>query len=223
MAGAASPWLLGSVALAAASAAGARRPARGSRRALPAATVAVQAPAAVAEEAPEPPPPPPFDPAKEVGVTAPLGYFDPLGFCQVGDYEGFHKLRSSELKHGRVAMMAAFGTVFQHFVKLPGFDSTPAGLGAMLDPVGVCGFAFLILPLAAVEAVYWKDDDLSKEPGNFGDPGNWAGLFGAFGGGYSDEIRNKEINNGRMAMISVTGILVAEIATGKDGVQQFGL
>ena len=64
---------------------------------------------------------------------------------------------------------------------------------------------------------------MSKEPGNFGDPGNWAGLFGAFGGGYSDEIRNKEINNGRMAMISVMGILVAEIATGKDGIQQFGL
>ncbi|CAK0855081.1 unnamed protein product [Prorocentrum cordatum] len=159
-----------------------------------------------------------------VGVTAPLGYFDPLGFCQVGDYAGFHKLRSSELKHGRVAMMAAFGTAFQHFVKLPGFEQTPAGLGALTDPTGVLGFTCLILPIAAfTESVYWKDDDLSKEPGNFGDPGDWAGLFGAFGGGYSDEIRNKELNNGRMGMISVMGILLAEIATGKDGIQQFGL
>jgi len=171
-----------------------------------------------------PEPPPPFDPAKAVGVTAPLGYFDPLGFCQVGDYEGFHKLRSSELKHGRVAMMAAAGTVFAHFVKLPGFESTPAGLGALTDPIGVLGFTCLLLPVAlAVETVYWRDDDLSKEPGNFGDPGDWAGLFGAFGGGYSDEIRNKEINNGRMAMISIWGILGAEIATGKDGIQQFGI
>mmetsp|Transcript_113976 Transcript_113976/g.309648 ORF Transcript_113976/g.309648 Transcript_113976/m.309648 type:complete len:122 (-) Transcript_113976:280-645(-) len=121
-------------------------------------------------------------------------------------------------------MMAAFGTAFQHFVKLPGFEQTPAGLGALTDPTGVLGFTCLILPIAAfTESVYWKDDDLSKEPGNFGDPGDWAGLFGAFGGGYSDEIRNKEINNGRMAMFSVVGIIVAEIATGKDGIQQFGL
>jgi hypothetical protein len=157
-----------------------------------------------------------------VGATAPLGSWDPLGFCKVGDYEGFHKLRSAELKHGRVAMMAAFGTAFAHFFKFPGFYDTPAGIGALTDPIGVLGLAGLALPIGAVETVYWKDDDLSNEPGNFGDPGNWAGLFAAFGGGYSDDIRNKELNNGRMAMISILGILVAEIYTGLDGIEQFG-
>jgi len=156
-------------------------------------------------------------------VTAPLGYFDPLGFCKVGDYEEFHRLRSAEIKHGRVAMMAAFGTVFQHFVKLPGFDKTPAGLPALFDGTGILAFVGLLLPVMGIlETIYWKDD-LSKEPGNFGDPGNWQQLFAAVGGGYSDEIRNKEINNGRMAMISILGIVVAEMATGKDGIQQFGL
>ncbi|CAK0797585.1 unnamed protein product [Prorocentrum cordatum] len=121
-------------------------------------------------------------------------------------------------------MMAALGTVFQLFVKLPGFESIPAGLGAITDGVGIFGFSCLILPVVLLlECVYWLDDDVSKEPGNFGDPGNWAGLFGAFGGGYSDEIWNKEINNGRMAMISITGIFVAELATDKDGIQQFGI
>jgi len=156
-------------------------------------------------------------------VTPPLGYFDPLGFCKVGDYEGFHRLRSAEIKHGRVAMMAAFGTVFQHFVRLPFFDKTPAGLGALSEGAGVIGLVLLLLPVIGfLETIYWKDS-LSKEPGNFGDPGNWQKLLSAFGGGYSDDIRNRELNNGRMAMISVLGIVAAELATGKDGVQQFGL
>merc|ERR1740129_1807947 len=62
------------------------------------APAAEAAAAAEEEEPPAPPPPPPppiFNPAKEVGVTAPLGYFDPLGFCKKGDYAGFHKLRSA--------------------------------------------------------------------------------------------------------------------------------
>jgi len=171
---------------------------------------------------PPPPPPPPFDPAKAIGVTAPLGYFDPLGFCKVGDYAGFHKLRSAELKHGRVAMMAAAGTVFAHYVKFPGFEKVPAGLGALGDPAAVIGF-FTIFPLAGfIEIVYWKDD-LSKEPGNFGDPADWAGKGIRGLGSYSDDMRNKELNNGRMAMFSILGIILAELVTGKDGIQQFGL
>merc|ERR1712210_178773 len=55
---------------------------------------------AEAEDAP--PPPPPFDPSKQLGAMAPLGYFDPAGFSKVGDKEGFRNLRIAELKHGRV-------------------------------------------------------------------------------------------------------------------------
>jgi len=171
---------------------------------------------------PPPPPPPPFDPSKAIGVTAPLGYFDPLGFCKVGDYATFHKLRSAELKHGRVAMLAAAGTVFAHYVKFPGFEKVPAGLGALSDPAAVVGF-FIIFPLAGfIEIIYWKDD-INKEPGNFGDPANWAGTGLGGAGSYSDDMRNRELNNGRMAMFSIMGIIVAELVTGKDGVQQFGL
>jgi hypothetical protein len=170
-------------------------------------------------------PPPPrrdFDPSYEMGVTEPLGYFDPLGFCKVGDYAGFHKLRCAEIKHGRVAMLAAVGTVFAHYVKFPGFEKTPAGLGALSQPAIVIGF-FLLFPLAGfLEIIYWKDD-INKEPGNFGDPANWASFLGDSIRDPRYGMRNKEINNGRMAMISMTGILLAELATGKDGIQQFGL
>jgi len=185
--------------------------------------VATEEVATIMDEPPAPPPPPPpFNPAKQVGVTAPLGYFDPLGFCKIGDYEGFHNLRSAELKHGRVAMMAAAGTVFAHYVKFPGFDKVPAGLGVFGDPAIIVAF-FTLFPVAGfIEIIYWKDD-LSKEPGNFGDPAGWAGSGIRGFGSYSDDMRNKELNNGRMAMFSILGIFMAELATGKDGMQQFGL
>merc|ERR1711943_148535 len=45
------------------------------------------------------------------GVTGPLGFFDPLGFCSAEDItEGKIKFyREVELKHGRVGMLAALG------------------------------------------------------------------------------------------------------------------
>jgi len=160
-----------------------------------------------------PPPPPPFDPSKQVGAMAPLGYFDPLGFTKVGDKEGFNNLRAAEIKHGRVAMMAALGAVVQHFVKFPGFDKVPAGLKAVTSEPGTYGFIALLLLGAGFELAVWKQDP-AKEPGNFGNPVGF--------GSYDDEMRNKEINNGRFAMFAALGIVVADLVTGKDALQQLG-
>jgi hypothetical protein len=155
-----------------------------------------------------------FLPSEQVGVTSPIGFFDPLGFSKEGDEAGFRNLRAAELKHGRVAMMAAVGAVAQHYVKLPGFDGVPAGLAAVTTAPGTYGFAALFLIAGAVELGLWTED-ASREPGNFGDP---AGL-----GQYTEDMRNKEINNGRMAMFAALGIVAADLATGQDGMQQLGL
>ena len=82
-------------------------------------------------------PPPVFQPSEQFGVSEPLGFFDPLGFTAVGDEQGFRKLRVSEIKHGRVAMMASIGLVLQHFVKFPGFEKAPAGFSIMGTGEGV--------------------------------------------------------------------------------------
>jgi len=159
-------------------------------------------------------PPGKFSPAKQVGVTAPLGYFDPAGFCKEGDEAGFRNLRAAEIKHGRVAMMAALGAVVQHFTASTTAPGLPAGLGAVTTGSGTTGFAALFLASGALEFTLFKQDD-KKEPGNFGDP---AGL-----GDYSTDSRNRELNNGRFAMFAAIGIIAAELLTGKDAVQQFGL
>merc|ERR1719356_2271387 len=71
----------------------------------------------------------------------------------------------------------------------------------------------LMMGIAVCEFAWTESPE--KEPGNFGDP---LGL-----NQYTVEMRNKELNNGRMAMISVLGIFAAEMLTGKDAIQQFGL
>merc|ERR1719407_414519 len=64
--------------------------------------------------------------AKELpGVTDPLGFFDPAGFCSAdGITEGKIKFyREVELKHGRVGMLAALGfLVGENFHPLFGGD-----------------------------------------------------------------------------------------------------
>ena len=43
------------------------------------------------------------------GATAPLGFFDPLGFTKGANAATLSKYREAEIKHGRVAMLAVFG------------------------------------------------------------------------------------------------------------------
>jgi hypothetical protein len=154
-----------------------------------------------------------FDPSVQVGAMAPLGFFDPLGFCPPNDEAGFRNLRTCEIKHGRVAMMASVGAVAQHYVQFPGFEKVPAGIAAVVSPPGTYGFAALFAVAGVMELGIWTED-ASKEPGNFGDPVGF--------GQYDLDTRNREINNGRMAMFASLGIIAADLLTGKDGVQQLG-
>ena len=47
--------------------------------------------------------------SKEIGVQAPLGFFDPLGVLEGKSQAQFDRLRAQEIKHGRVAMLAVVG------------------------------------------------------------------------------------------------------------------
>jgi len=43
---------------------------------------------------------------KDIGAMLPLGFWDPLGLVADGDQEKFDRLRLTEIKHGRIAMLA---------------------------------------------------------------------------------------------------------------------
>jgi light-harvesting complex I chlorophyll a/b binding protein 1 len=153
--------------------------------------------------------------AAQIGVS-PFGVFDPIGFIEDGNprAEGtFKRFREAELKHGRVAMLASVGLLAQHFIKFPGFDKVPEGVMAPYSAPGSYGMAALVIVSGAMELLVWTQDP-KKEPGNFGDP---LGV-----NMYNEDMRNKEVNNGRMAMISVMGIFMASVVTGQEAVDQLG-
>lgn len=164
-----------------------------------------------------------FDPANEIGVCAPLGFFDPLGFAPKNKRNNFKNLRAMEIKHGRIAMLATVGSVVQHFIHRPDLPEpwqtyvgpvNPVGLGALAIFYGPVGFIQLLGGLFAIfcfEFFLWLERD-DRDPGDFGNP-----LSIPLD---TPEMRLKELNNGRMAMISISGIWAAELVTKKDAVEQ---
>jgi len=154
-----------------------------------------------------------FDPKTQVGVTGPLGFFDPAGFTAEEDEAKFMHYRRAEIKNGRAAMMATLGLAAQSFGHLPGYENVPNGLAAQWTEPGSSTLIVIFFFIGGLELGLspWKENP--EVPGDYGDPFNF--------GNTSVDMKNKELNNGRMAMISFLGLVAAEIYSGKAGLAQF--
>jgi hypothetical protein len=91
----------------------------------------------------------------EIGVIAPTGYFDPFKLATSADK--FERYRAVELKHGRVAMLAVLGYVFQEVYRFPGdiafglkFADVPNGIDA-LKVVPILGWAQILFLVGSVD------------------------------------------------------------------------
>merc|ERR1719253_2458336 len=159
----------------------------------------------------------------ELGVQAPVGFWDPMGFCKDGDVEDFKRRRETELKHGRVSMFAAMGYITPEYFKFPGylspsaglkFEDVPNGLGAIgkvpvegwLQWVALCGF---------YEIVVNKPNE--SEPGNYGR--GWLGITGSSVEDPAKRTRalNSELANGRLAMVAIMGMMFQNGTFGTTG------
>jgi len=146
------------------------------------------------------------------GVTGPLGFFDPL---EIANGENIAVLRTAELKHGRVCMAASLGVIVSE-VFHPIFDRWDEGefvsaAASHFVPTAANNFwpAFAFLTGAIEIVTKLKDPD---NTGDYGwdplglkpdDPEKWI------------QLQNKELNNGRLAMFGIAGILVQELVTGE--------
>jgi len=156
---------------------------------------------------------------KDVGVTPPVGFFDPLGFSKGKSEETMVYYRESELKHGRVAMAACLGWFVTSGGVHPAFNSAlssdPLEAARQLPSVGWLQF---ILGCGAVE---WLTEQIKKRPGY--EPGDVLGA--AYWVDNSDEgwvdYQNKELNNGRLAMLAIAGIYTQDALFGEYGDQIF--
>merc|ERR1712160_223534 len=104
----------------------------------------------------------------ELGVQAPLGLFDPLGLLDTADQEKFDRLRYTEVKHGRICMLAFLGNIITRAgLHLPGsidkagdsFASFPNGIAALIGPDAIPGKGFLqiVLFVGILEVFVMKD------------------------------------------------------------------
>mmetsp|Transcript_12733 Transcript_12733/g.18274 ORF Transcript_12733/g.18274 Transcript_12733/m.18274 type:complete len:193 (+) Transcript_12733:49-627(+) len=149
----------------------------------------------------------------EIGATAPLGFFDPLGY--ITDESKFERYRAVERKHGRVAMMAMLGT-FVHNNKwtFDGYLSPSAGLkfsdidngiGGLFQ-VPPAGLLQILIFMGFVELTWWPATKLDGDYGvRLGKINNWEQEP-------AKELRQKnaELNNGRAAMMGILALMVHE-------------
>jgi hypothetical protein len=146
------------------------------------------------------------------GVTKPTGFFDPLKFSEGKEVNEVAKLREAELKHGRWAMISALSIPLleskSHLPAIHNFDN--------LSNDAKIGIVFAVLAGEATTILKgWKNPynggfDYFKMKEDY-QPGD-LGLNTK----YSDELINKELNNGRLAMIASIGMIAQELVTNKS-------
>ena len=172
-----------------------------------------------------------FDPtefAKTLpGITEPLGFFDPLGFCsgltEKPATEGKVRFyREVELKHCRVAMLAALGyPIAEQFHPLFGGDIDVPSFSAFQQTPLETFWPAVVFAIAIPEIFsVFTFNDQAGEPWTIrsdhvaGDLG-----FDPLGLKPEDpaelkEMQTKELNNGRLAMMAIAGMVAQEAVTG---------
>ena len=164
-----------------------------------------------------------FDVKQMAGVTDPLGFFDPLNFCEGASEGKVRFYREVELKHARVAMLAAFGfLVGEQFHPLwGGAIDVPSYIAFQETPLQTFWPAVVtVIAIIEVFSVFTFESPFGGETwairkdyeaGNLGfDP---AGLKPTNPAELA-EMQTKELNNGRLAMIGIAGMIVQELVSG---------
>merc|ERR1719188_1650042 len=146
----------------------------------------------------------------ELGVQAPVGFWDPLGFTADGSAENFARRRQTELKHGRVSMLATMGYITPELTgKLPGylspsaglkFADVPNGLGA-ISKVPAQGWLQIVLYCAFCETSQDQSAGTAAAAGDFG----WKVLTSTDAAEKQKKLA-AEIANGRLAMMAIIGM-----------------
>merc|ERR1719482_745224 len=175
----------------------------------------------------------------EIGVLPPLGRWDPLQIREQGP-ERYRRFVEMEIKHGRLAMAAFLGVVTTYSgARWPGYLSKAEGIKFSDLPGGAIS-SWAALPTAAwiqivlfvsICETVWLKQDPAKDAGDVVPEGvAWArypdGYEVWLGDGSTKAVGQEELilgktwklnaerNNGRAAMMGITGMIIHEALTG---------
>ena len=150
-----------------------------------------------------------------VGSTQPLPNFDPLNILEKKSENKIKFTREAELNHGRAAMLATTGIAL---IEQLNKDNPVLGIN-YLNSLDAYHQAPFWLTVALYEIMRMKRGWVNPftenktfqlkenyQPGNVGNY-NMSTI--------SDDLLNRELNNGRLAMIAFMGIVAQELVTGK--------
>jgi len=152
----------------------------------------------------------------DIGVLPPLGVYDPLGLIASRDMKRFEVM---EIKHGRAAMLGFLHVILiQGGARFPGYISPTAGLKfadvpsgcfESLEAIPTAGWLQIMTVTCMCETGYfiYESEDPNGEAGNIGGE-SWVR--------YADPKTkafklNIERQNGRAAMLGITGCLIHEL------------
>jgi len=153
----------------------------------------------------------------DIGVLPPLGVWDPLGLITTRDMRRYEEM---EIKQGRIAMLATIHVIVTEAgIRWPGyisngaltggepikFSDIPAGTLASWKAVPALGWFQLVFLFAVLDQQIFPQDP-NLPPGDVaGD--NWVRYD-------DDETRTFKLNverqNGRAAMLGITGMMIHE-------------
>jgi len=166
------------------------------------------------------------------GVVAPLGFFDPLGLSTNLPEGKLLFYREVELKHGRLCMLAALGfLVGEQWHPLFGGDiDVPSYIAFQESPLEkfwIAVAAAIAIPEIQSIKTFVPLNDQRKGAEPYKDADTWTIRSDRISGdlGFDPlnlkpedpaaflELQNKELLNGRLAMISVAGMIAQELVT----------
>jgi light-harvesting complex I chlorophyll a/b binding protein 1 len=153
----------------------------------------------------------------ELGLQAPTGIWDPMGFTADSDVAAFKHRRGIELKQGRVAMLATMGHLTPEITdKLPGYLSPSTGLKSQDVPSGFAAISKVPSDDWPQIFLYGGFCELSKgtpeTPGDYG----WKVLISADPAERTKKLQS-ELANSRVAMVAVMGMSFQNGVTGTTG------